>query len=421
MLILDSGNVFADKLLPEASLEPTLAKAKLILKTMDLMGYAAVAVGEKDLYLGLERLRLLSDLTKVKFLSANLIDSEGKTLFEPYRILKVGRFKVGVIGLTAFPSNSSVFSRRMPDVKVKDPEQAARQAVEEIRGKCDLVVLLSNIGLEKDIELGETIPGIDTIIGSGTKRYMRRPVIKGKTLITTGYYEGRAIGRLLMHLDGDIKGWISSQELDYLDRQIQIIESKVETPLVKKRHDTLLEKKEALSIRTVYEPDMVNLEPSFQDDPQIAAMITEYRKELSNTPAGGTEVVTAQVNLVRYTGALACAKCHESRYRFWITTGHSKAFDTLVTKDSTADPDCVPCHVTGNERPMGYQINAPKDFLKGVQCESCHGIGSLHAAAPDRYSLNHLPTAPLCMDCHTEDRDDDFDYFRDRVLVCAEL
>ncbi len=89
-LILDSGNLVANKPLAEPSLEPAEAKARLILKAMDRKGYAAAAIGEMDLYLGLDLLRSLSDMTKVSFLSANLTDQKGKTLFEPHRLLEVG-------------------------------------------------------------------------------------------------------------------------------------------------------------------------------------------------------------------------------------------------------------------------------------------------------------------------------------------
>jgi hypothetical protein len=419
-LILDSGNLIADKPLAEPSLEPAQAKARLILKAMDRMGYAAVAIGEKDLYLGLDRLRSLSDMTKVRFLSANLTDNKGKSLFEPYRLLKGGAITVGAIGLTAPPIDKRMFSKRMPGAVVKDPLQSARETVERIRGKCDLIVLLSNMGYSKDLELAETVPGIDVIISGGTRRFMRKPVIQKKTLITSGFYEGRAVGRLLIHLDGDVTGWISRKELEFLDKQARTAQAQMETAVNKSKLEDILEKRESADELTLYEPDMVNLDPSIPDDPQVAGMISDYRKGLIKSSVSSPGPATLDKEQVHYTGAKTCAGCHESRYRFWLTTDHSRAFDSLAPKNAGADPDCIGCHVTGYMRRTGYWPKAPREDLRGVQCEACHGVGSLHVGSPDQYSLLHLPVAPQCMDCHTESQDDDFDYFRDRPLVCSE-
>jgi hypothetical protein len=419
-LILDSGNLAAGKLLAEPALEPAAAKARLILEAMDRMGYAAVAIGEMDLYLGLDLLRSLSDMTKVRFLSANLVDSEDKPLFEAHRLLQAGGITAGVIGLTAPPKDKRMFSRRMTGAVVRDPLPAARESVERIRGNCDLLVVLSNIGYSKDLELAKAVPGIDVIISGGTRRFMGRPVIEGRTLITSGFYEGRAIGRLLLHLDGHVKGWISGDELDFLDRQILNTEAKMKTPGGMEKFEALVRKRRSADELTLYQPDMIYLDPSFPDDPQVAGMIRDYRKGLMRSSVSSPGLTDRNEEQVRYTGPQACAGCHESRYRFWLTTDHSRAFDSLKPRDAVADPDCMGCHVTGYMRRTGYWPKAPREDLRGVQCEACHGVGSLHAGSPDLYSLLHLPAAPQCMDCHTEEQDGDFDYIRDKGRLCAE-
>jgi len=420
-IILDSGNFTASRPLPEPALEPAAVKAALILKAMDLMGYAAVTVGEKDLYLGLERLRSLEETAKVTFLSANLTDRKGKLLFEPHVLLRAGDVTVGAIGLTAPPADRDLFSRRAAGSVVRDPAKALREAVDSIRHKCDLIVLLSNVGYAKDLELAEKVPGIDILISGGTRRFMNRPLIQGKTLVTTGYYEGRAVGGLLIHQDGAVGGWVSRKELEFLDRQIGAAEAKADSPGGRERLDSLLEKRDISSELTLYEAAMVNLDPSIADDPAMAELITRYRQELLNSSLSPSGPETGKGEQVRYTGSEACAGCHASRHRFWLTTGHSRAFESLAPKKAGADPDCLGCHVTGYMRLTGYWPKAPRDDLRGVQCEACHGVGSLHVRSPEMYSLVHLPAAPQCLDCHTQEQDGDFDYFRDKGKVCGEL
>jgi 2',3'-cyclic-nucleotide 2'-phosphodiesterase (5'-nucleotidase family) len=420
-VVLDTGNFVSSNYLADPVLETAMKKAELILAAMDRMGYDAMAIGEKDLYLGLDRLRDLDGEAEVRLLSANLVDTSGKPLFDPYRIVKKGPLKVGVTGLTGAPGFMEVFNQRVPGARVRDPFETAAETVKEIRDKCDLLIVLSNIGFARDLQLAERVPGIDIIFTGGTKRFMKIPLIRRKTLITSGYYEGRAVGKLSILLEGRPKGWVSKMELDYMDKQLQAARSGTGTERGRQKYQALVEKRNSAQDLTLYEPDLVNLEPSIPDDPEVAAMIEDYRKELAAASGSALPSVSGGPAQVRYTGHQACAGCHESRHRFWLTTDHFKAFDALAPKNAGADPDCLPCHVTGYERRTGYWPKAPREDLYGVQCESCHGVGSLHASNPAGYSLVHLPSAPQCLDCHTKEQDDDFDYFRDKGKVCGEM
>ena len=80
---------------------------------MSQLGYEATAIGEVDLYLGLENLRALEEKASFPFLSANLSDSEGNLLFTSHAIFKKGALTIGVVGLTSPPSNQSLFEIRM--------------------------------------------------------------------------------------------------------------------------------------------------------------------------------------------------------------------------------------------------------------------------------------------------------------------
>ena len=51
---------------------------------------------------------------------------------------------------------------------VLDPVESVRQQVVEAAGEADVVVVLSNLGPELDVQLARTVPGIDVIVGSST-------------------------------------------------------------------------------------------------------------------------------------------------------------------------------------------------------------------------------------------------------------
>lgn len=104
-----------------------------------------------------------------------------------------------------------------------------------------------------------------------------------------------------------------------------------------------------------------------------------------------------------YAGVKSCKTCHFAQWTSWKKTELAKSFDTLKPgqkadqkkkfnldpdKDYTKDATCLPCHTTGYGKPGGYpEIVAGKEWsadekkrageMEGVQCECCHGPGSL--------------------------------------------
>ena len=65
--------------------------------------------------------------------------------------------------------------------------------------------------------------------------------------------------------------------------------------------------------------------------------------------------------------------------------------------------DCGACHTTGYQ-PQGHQDGLPgitgSWVAPGVQCEACHGPGSLHATNPQGIAMAVDRSAQLCADCH---------------------
>ena len=120
-------------------------------------------------------------------------------------------------------------------------------------------------------------------------------------------------------------------------------------------------------------------------------------------------------------GQAACARCHQAALNFWQKTVHAQAWKTLTDIDKQYSYDCIGCHTTGFDRPGGCNLaTAEKRQLTNVQCEVCHGAGSLHVAESGEEeppSLVRKPVANFCTDnCHTKDHSDSFErsaYLRD--------
>jgi len=93
-----------------------------------------------------------------------------------------------------------------------------------------------------------------------------------------------------------------------------------------------------------------------------------------------------------YLGAEACAKCHPAAEATWEKMRHAAAWEGLPAKFRGPDAKdeagraCVSCHVTGygDEAQGGFVDDVRSPHLLGVQCEACHGPGSLHREAAER-------------------------------------
>jgi hypothetical protein len=102
-----------------------------------------------------------------------------------------------------------------------------------------------------------------------------------------------------------------------------------------------------------------------------------------------------------YLGSATCAHCHEDADVFWRKTEHAGAYATLQTQFKEFNLDCVSCHVTGYNRPGGSTVTHVSK-LENVQCESCHGPGSLHVENPGSSNglIRRVPEPSTCRSCH---------------------
>jgi len=127
----------------------------------------------------------------------------------------------------------------------------------------------------------------------------------------------------------------------------------------------------------------------------------------------GVKAPPAPKGTASYIGVDECDTCHEEAVEFWQDTPHSSAYQTLVDTNQQFDLSCVSCHVTGFRKPGGSEV-VENAGLVNVQCEICHGPGSLHADEPDRdgVAVNIIRDSPVdvCGTCHTAEHSDTFEY-----------
>src|SRR5690606_23721495 len=113
-----------------------------------------------------------------------------------------------------------------------------------------------------------------------------------------------------------------------------------------------------------------------------------------------------------FAGVEECGFCHADAVEFWKKTRHAGAWETLVEGHKEASYDCIGCHVTGWDQPGGATL-AFNESLRDVQCEVCHGPGSIHVDkdGKDRpRTVVKSPSEDVCLRCHNEEHSDTFEY-----------
>jgi 2',3'-cyclic-nucleotide 2'-phosphodiesterase (5'-nucleotidase family) len=118
------------------------------------------------------------------------------THFKPYAVYDIGGVKVGVIGMA---TDEFIKTNQ---IKLGDPAAAALPLVEQLKSECDVTVVLSHLGVDRDQELAAAVPGIDVIVGGHTHTYLEQPLVVNGTIITQTRCYGQFVGRLDLEYQG---------------------------------------------------------------------------------------------------------------------------------------------------------------------------------------------------------------------------
>jgi 5'-nucleotidase/UDP-sugar diphosphatase len=171
-LFLDAGDCITGT--PVSS----VFKGEPVFEIMTLMGYDAGTIGNHDFDHGWRQIAKFRKLAVHPLLNANARDPDGKPLGdEPYHVFAVGGVRVGVIGLLTADMPTLTTTANWEGCTVEAPIEAAKRLVPEVRAKCDVVVLLTHVGVEVDAAIAGAVPGIDLIVGGHSHTELREPIL----------------------------------------------------------------------------------------------------------------------------------------------------------------------------------------------------------------------------------------------------
>jgi PKD repeat protein len=154
---------------------------------------------------------------------------------------------------------------------------------------------------------------------------------------------------------------------------------------------------------------------------------------VTDSEGGASEAATQAITAAKWEGIRNCAGCHSGQYDTlvdkvtpWSQTGHARALAENLDRGSAHfSENCISCHTVGfdpdaenrgfddiqeitgwtfpeTKEPGNWDalVSAYPNLANkaNVQCESCHGPGSLHYGDPERTAVTL--DSGVCASCH---------------------
>ncbi len=225
-------------------------EGKMGVDLMNRMEFDVMVIGNHEFDAGTEHLvSKLKPAANFPFISANILDSEGKRLFEPFITRPLGdRGRVVIVGLTTEETPHSTYPPNVKGLSFPDPIETFKELSGEFTDE-DFVIALTHLGVKRDTELARACPVIDVIVGGHSHTALHSPLIVGDTLIVQAGAYSEYLGRL----------------------DLEIIDGRV----------------------TDHSGKLIRLSADVKADPAIASVIDGYKSKLDDRlsrPIGETEV-----------------------------------------------------------------------------------------------------------------------------------
>jgi hypothetical protein len=430
-LLVDAGGLlFPVGDIPPARQAAARLRANFLAEQIVKLPFGGIALGPSDLALG-------TSAMKPKRLAANLANA---SFVEPSRIVEVGGIKIGVVGVVDAEVASKV------GLTAQAPADAARTEIARLRaGGAEVVILLAPLERPMARTLARSVGADFVVAGKNVGAGMARAEAVESAFLLAPAEELQRVGKLEIVLRGpgprpaadrllNAGSAVQSKErLAELDRTIAQLEQDLSRwkrdgasdpgfLAGKTREcDQLREERRKLGDGSWRPPTAGSyftsmLVPVQRSLPRDAALSSDMRKldrAIGEANLRSAEPpVPAEPGRAFYVGGNACVSCHKPAAKFWKKTVHAQAWKTLVEVGKEAHDDCVSCHVTGYGEVGGTSLGHTRG-LQDIQCEVCHGPGSIHVEKKGKETpfAGHLQTPEaVCVRCHNEKHSDTFKY-----------
>jgi cytochrome c5 len=441
VMFVDAGSLLYSKLpIPAHLAVQEDLKANLLAETyLGALKVDALGLGPADLARGADQLRL-----------PRLAQNAVGIVAAPPKLLEVGGAKVGVFGVIA--------EGAVTGLTLTDPVAAGKQAVARLRGEgAQVVIGLIQAASKTDaVRIVRDIGGIDlAVAGLGLAtpepdEIELEPRRIGESWLVMPANRGQIVARLDVTVRGsgplldaigpsaaEARRAVLEQRLRAIDADLAAFakDPSADRAFVaqhQRERAQLAADRDQLKAQPLVVPPrgsyftltQVRINKALACEPGVQDAVSAFFRatgEANVKAAAKLAVAVPAKGQASYVGTEACTECHADQVASWQKTAHATAWKTLVDRGQQFDYDCIGCHVTGWDKPGGSNLGH-NDKLRNVQCETCHGPGSIHVASSGLETPASIKLAPapgLCAtQCHTKEHSDTFQlepYLRDVV------
>jgi 5'-nucleotidase/UDP-sugar diphosphatase len=219
VFLFDSGDIFTGAL-------AKLTDGKLAFELMITMGYDAMAIGNHEFEYGHEIFAWEKNRAPFPVLGANFFYKDTDHPYaQAHTILERDGVRIGVIGIMGQDAATAIIPSYIAPLDVRDPAEAVRKSVAELRDQVDLIVLLTHQGktapmqtdaetdprlqrdIDADIALAGAVEGIDILFAGHADAGTPEPVVHPQTgtLIMQTYGQATHLGYLQLTLDSETR------------------------------------------------------------------------------------------------------------------------------------------------------------------------------------------------------------------------
>ncbi|MGW8824045.1 bifunctional metallophosphatase/5'-nucleotidase [Paenibacillus lautus] len=228
-IVLDIGDH-----MDRASVETEGSMGQANVDVINLTGYDAITIGNNEgLTISYDVLEHVYAGLQCPVVCCNIRETESgspPSWMKRHVILERDGISIGLTGATA----AFAGFYQLLGWEAGDPVEAIAEQVRALQGQCDIVIVLSHLGLTIDKRLAEHVEGIDVILGGHTHHILEEPLMIGKTAVCGAGKFGQYVGRLVMERN-DVGERFACVEGTLLPVDKSLMEPIVEQAILKHR------------------------------------------------------------------------------------------------------------------------------------------------------------------------------------------
>lgn len=144
-----------------------VTKGKQMIEMFNAVGVNVVTLGNHEFDFGTTILKQRMDESNFVWLGTNVFDQNNNVIGKvtaPFYIKEIAGIKVGFIGILTPKTTKLSLGGKL--LKITSPVEAARKAVKELQNQgAEVIVALTHLDIDKDLNLAKEVPEINLILG----------------------------------------------------------------------------------------------------------------------------------------------------------------------------------------------------------------------------------------------------------------